>query len=66
VSETKELKTCYEAKKRSCSTCFTTSQVYDTLSFGKCVQGAAFSWDVFYSSIRLGTLGCTPVGVVRP
>jgi hypothetical protein len=29
--------TCYEAKKRSCSTCCTTSQVlYDTMSFGKC------------------------------
>jgi hypothetical protein len=36
VSKTKELKTCYEAKKRSCSTCCTTSQVYDTFSFGKC------------------------------
>jgi hypothetical protein len=33
VSETKELKTCYEAKKRSCSTCCTTSQVYNTFSF---------------------------------
>ena len=36
MSETKELKTCYEAKKRSCSTCCTTSQVYNTFSFGKC------------------------------
>ena len=48
MSETKELKTCYEAKKRSCSTCCTTSQLYNTVSFGKCAPPCRvlhFSWD---------------------
>jgi hypothetical protein len=54
VSETKELKTCYEAKKRSCSTCCTTSQVYNTFSFGKCASPCRvlhFSWDTFVSFV---------------
>jgi hypothetical protein len=56
TANTRRAETCYEATKRSCSTCCTTSQVYDTLSFGKVrpsVQGAAFSRDARYFSIVL-------------
>jgi hypothetical protein len=48
VSETKELKTCYEAKKRSCSTCCTTSKCTTRSLLEKCAPPCRvlhFSWD---------------------